>query len=77
MGAWVTGNPAGIQKYPCSTNMTMNTHTFGDVNSIDEVHGAGTVWATMLYEILWNLIDKYGVPSAIRPVFNDNHVATE
>jgi extracellular elastinolytic metalloproteinase len=77
MGAWVTNNPAGIRKYPYSTNMTRNAHVFADINSLWEVHKIGTVWATMLYEVLWNLIDVHGVTSAIRPTFDAKHVPTD
>jgi extracellular elastinolytic metalloproteinase len=36
----------------------------------------GTIWATMLYEVLWNLVDKYGKTTAIKPTFR-NGVATD
>lgn len=51
--------------------MTTNPHTYTDVNSITEVHAIGTVWATILYEVLWNLIDKYGKNDADTPSFKN------
>jgi extracellular elastinolytic metalloproteinase len=77
IGTWVTNKVAGIRKYPYSTSMKTNAHVFGDINSLNEVHKIGEVWATMLYELLWNLIDIYGVTSAIRPTFNSDHVPTD
>jgi extracellular elastinolytic metalloproteinase len=77
MGAWVTNNAAGIRKYPYSTSTKTNAHMYVDINSLDEVHDIGTVWATMLYELLWNLIDAHGLTSAIRPTFNADHVPTD
>jgi extracellular elastinolytic metalloproteinase len=77
MGTWVIDDPAGIRKYPYSTNMKTNAHVYADINSLWEVHKIGTVWATMLYEVLWNLIDVHGVTSAVRPTFDANHVPTD
>lgn len=70
MGAWVNNNPRGIRAYPYSTSLTTNPHTYGDVDAITRVHGIGTVWATMLYEMMWNLIDKHGKNDADVPTFN-------
>lgn len=72
MGAWVYNNVKGIRAYPYSTSLTTNPHTYTDVNSLSAVHPIGTVWATMLYEVLWNLIDKYGKNDGDTPVFNGN-----
>jgi extracellular elastinolytic metalloproteinase len=77
MGSWVTNNASGIRKYPYSTSMKTNAHVYADINSLNEVHKIGTVWATMLYEVLWNLIDVYGVTSDTRPTFGANHAPTD
>ncbi|KAF2839742.1 extracellular metallo proteinase 1 [Patellaria atrata CBS 101060] len=76
MGAWVNNNPGGIRLYPYSTSLTTNPHTYTDVNKITKVHPIGTVWATMLYEVLWNLIDKHGKNDNARPTFS-NGVPTD
>lgn len=65
----VTGN--GIREYRYSTDMSVNPHTFGDTNtqwytdaatSTDrvDVHGLGSIWCVMLWDLTWNYIDKYG-----------------
>jgi extracellular elastinolytic metalloproteinase len=80
MGAWVTNNPAGIRKYPYSTSMKTNTHVYADINSMNEVHKIGEVWATILYEVLWNLVDagsSKGITSDSRPTFNADHAPTD
>ncbi|KAF1844891.1 extracellular metallo proteinase 1 [Cucurbitaria berberidis CBS 394.84] len=77
MGAWVFNNPAGIRKYVYSTSLTTNPHVYTDVNSLTAVHAIGTVWATMLYEVLWNLIDKHGKNDAPKPTFNAAGVPTD
>ncbi len=77
MGAWVFNNPAGIRRYVYSTSMTTNPHVYNDITSLNGVHAIGTVWATMLYEVMWNLIDKHGNTPAIRPTFAENGVPTD
>jgi extracellular elastinolytic metalloproteinase len=77
MGAWADNNAAGIRKYVYSTSLTTNPHVYTDVDSITAVHAIGTVWATMLYEVLWNLIDKYGKNDAARPTFDSKGVPTD
>ncbi|KAF2263033.1 fungalysin metallopeptidase [Lojkania enalia] len=67
MGAWVNNNPAGIRTYVYSTDMDTNPHVYTDVNNLGAVHAIGTVWATMLYEVLWNLIDKHGKNDGEKP----------
>ncbi|KAF2155525.1 extracellular metallo proteinase MEP [Myriangium duriaei CBS 260.36] len=76
MGAWVSGNPAGIRKYLYSTSLTINPYQYGDLNALNEVHAIGEVWATMLYEVMWNLIDKYGKNDAPKPTLK-NGVPTD
>ena len=81
MGAWVNNNVSGIRAYPYSTDMTVNPHVYTDVDGIardqpNRPHPIGTVWATMLYEVLWNLIDKYGKNDAGTPDF-ENGVPTD
>ncbi|KAE8374395.1 extracellular metallo proteinase NpIII [Aspergillus bertholletiae] len=34
----------------------------------------GTVWATILYEVLWTLIDKHGKNDSARPIFDQRGV---
>ncbi|KAF2013944.1 extracellular metallo proteinase 2 [Aaosphaeria arxii CBS 175.79] len=77
MGAWVNGNAAGIRTYLYSTDLTVNPHKYSDVDSLTRVHAIGTVWATTLYEVLWNLIDKHGKNDADLPEFDANGVPTD
>ena len=70
LGDWVNNSPAGIRKYLYSTSLTTNPLTYKSVNGDTAVHSIGTVWATILYEVLWNLIDKHGVTATRFPVFS-------
>lgn len=53
---------SGIRPARYSTDFTVNDYTYGDLPN-DEVtvpHGVGFVWATMLWDMYWALIDKHG-----------------
>ncbi|PIA15372.1 hypothetical protein COEREDRAFT_22042, partial [Coemansia reversa NRRL 1564] len=65
LGEYVNGQ--NIRMFPYSTNLTTNPHMYQDLNKSNykEVHNIGEVWASMLYEVLWNLIDVYGTISDI------------
>jgi extracellular elastinolytic metalloproteinase len=69
LGDWVYNNPAGIRSYLYSTSLTTNPYTNKSVNSMSEVHSIGEVWANILYEVLWNLVEKHGITTARKPTF--------
>jgi hypothetical protein len=60
----------GIRDYPYSTDRVINPMTYVFTNnyqSVDNdgvektsVHGVGSVWATMLWDLTWAYINKYG-----------------
>jgi hypothetical protein len=53
----------GIRPTEYTTNMAINPSTYDTIKdevNITEPHGVGYVWATMLWEVYWNLIAKYG-----------------
>ncbi|RYP01535.1 hypothetical protein DL763_000066 [Monosporascus cannonballus] len=52
-----------------STDMKINNWTYSKVNELTRVHQTGSVWATMLWEVMWNLIDKHGKNDADVPEF--------
>ncbi|MDX1947010.1 MAG: M36 family metallopeptidase, partial [Pirellulaceae bacterium] len=58
----------GIRRYPYSFDMTVNPLTFSDYNSSaggSEVHNAGEIWASALWDMTWLLIEKYGFDTDI------------
>lgn len=77
MGAWIRGVPAGIRAYLYSTSMTTNPMTYASANGQTSVHYIGTIWATMLYEIIRQLIAQYGVTNTNFPVFTAAGVPTD
>ncbi|KAF9774253.1 hypothetical protein IL306_007776 [Fusarium sp. DS 682] len=76
MGDWIYNKPAGIRAYPYSTSLTTNPYTYKSVDSLSGVHDMGNYWATVLYEVMWNLIDKHGKNDADIPKFS-NGVPTD
>ncbi|VUC31150.1 unnamed protein product [Clonostachys rosea] len=67
VSAWGLNNSTGVRLRLYSTDMAINEYTYSTVNDFNRVHQVGTVWCTMLYEMLWNLIDKHGKNDNPRP----------
>ncbi len=63
VGTYVSREPndgSGIRRYPYSTDMAINPLTFGDVAQNPEVHALGEIWTSMLWDLYWAMVDKYG-----------------
>ncbi|KAH9275813.1 hypothetical protein BASA83_001616 [Batrachochytrium salamandrivorans] len=54
------GDPRGVRRYPYTTDMEVNPLTYKDVAGEKRIHRLGTIWASMLLEVYWNLVDEYG-----------------
>lgn len=50
----------GIRITPYSTHKLINPATYDTVKGAAEPHGVGYVWATMLWDLYWNLVDVHG-----------------
>ncbi len=50
----------GIRPFPYSTDMGVNPQTYDNIKTAAIPHGVGSVWATMLWEVSWALIDEHG-----------------
>lgn len=52
----------GIRPTQYTTDFTVNPSTYAWVANpnISQPHGIGYVWNSMLWEVYWNLVDKYG-----------------
>jgi uncharacterized repeat protein (TIGR01451 family) len=53
-------NGRGIRPYPYSTDMTVNPHTFADVQTSSDEYGVGVVWCVMLWDMYWAMVDQHG-----------------
>ena len=73
IGTFVINEPptgGGIRDYPYTTDMTVNPMTYTYTNNYQytdtngntatEVHGTGSVWTTVLWDLAWAYIAKYG-----------------
>ncbi|GAB2960718.1 T9SS-dependent M36 family metallopeptidase [Hymenobacter coalescens] len=52
----------GIRPAPYSTDFAVNGYTYDDTNNpaLSMPHGVGFVWATMLWDLNWAFINRYG-----------------
>jgi extracellular elastinolytic metalloproteinase len=50
----------GVRKFPYTTDFVLNPLTYESIKTADRPHGVGTVWAAMLWEMTWGLINLYG-----------------
>ncbi|PHR30935.1 MAG: hypothetical protein COA38_09405 [Fluviicola sp.] len=80
MGTYASGEPItgnGIRPAPYSTNPSVNDYTYGvtNNNSISQPHGIGFVWATMLWDLNWALIDEYGFDPDLSAGSGGNNIA--
>ncbi|WP_412061977.1 M36 family metallopeptidase [Rubrivirga sp. IMCC45206] len=63
IGTFVLDQPTtgpGIRTHPYSTDTGTNPHTYSDTLVEIAPHGVGSVWAAMLWDVHWALIDLLG-----------------
>ncbi|MBZ0328085.1 MAG: T9SS-dependent M36 family metallopeptidase [Altibacter sp.] len=76
IGESIAGN--GIRPAPYSTDFATNPFTYADTNdtgTISQPHGIGFVWCTMLWDMTWDLIDKYGYDPDVYYGTGGNNIA--
>jgi len=71
-------NGGGIRPAPYSTDFNINPFTYQDTNgNVSPPHGIGFVWATMLWDMTWLLIDQYGFDEDIYNGTGGNNIALQ
>jgi extracellular elastinolytic metalloproteinase len=55
----VPGGP-GIRRFPYSTDTAINPLTYGDIFGLFDEHDIGEVWCVALWDMYWNLVEKFG-----------------
>jgi extracellular elastinolytic metalloproteinase len=50
----------GTNKYHYSTDMEINPDTYANIIDNEKVHAIGAIWANILWEVTWQLIDTHG-----------------
>lgn len=85
VGNWLIGETqtgGGIRTYPYSTNMSINPHAYGNLakaaNGVQtEVHYTGEIWCTMLWDMYWEFVDKYGFDEDLYNGKGGNNMAVQ
>ncbi len=80
IGTFVLGQPTtgkGIRRFPYSTDMSINPETYNSIKSAAVPHGVGAVWAGMLWEMTWDLIEEYGFDSDLQNGTGGNNIAMQ
>lgn len=69
----------GIRPFRYSTDTDINPATYGLTNNpnLSEPHGIGFVWATMLWDLNWALIDRYGFDSNLYTGIGGNNITMQ
>ena len=67
----------GLRPYPFTTDMAVNPMTYKTIDDegITRPHGVGAVWATMLWDMNWALIDQYGWDADVYNGTGGNNIA--
>jgi uncharacterized repeat protein (TIGR01451 family) len=70
-------NGGGIRTYPYSTNRSVSPYTYDDIKTLSVPHGVGSVWCAMLWDLYWDLIDKYGYDADLYEGKGGNNLAMQ
>lgn len=56
----------GLRPARYSADMSINPLTYDDIKTLSVPHGVGSVMATMLWDLYWDLVDEYGFDPNLR-----------
>ena len=68
---------AGIRNYPYSTDLAVNPQTYVDVETTNVPHGVGEIWALALWEMYWNLVERWGFDPDLYAGAGGNNLALQ
>jgi subtilisin-like proprotein convertase family protein len=80
---YIVGQPAsgpGFRAYPYSFNMSIDPLVYSNYNGgfpNNEVHKAGSIWCSALWDMNWLLVDKYGFSSDMYTGNGGNNLAMQ
>ncbi|MCI0580726.1 MAG: M36 family metallopeptidase [Chloroflexi bacterium] len=80
VGTYVLGQPTtgtGIRTHPYTTDMSIDPRTYDTIKTAAIPHGVGSVWAAMLWEVTWGLVDQYGFDSDFYNGNGGNNIALQ
>lgn len=67
----------GIRPFPYSRDLSIDPHTYSDINSVSVPHGVGSVWCVTIWDLFWNLVDEYGFDDDIYNGTGGNNIAMQ
>lgn len=67
----------GLRAKPYSSDFAVNNFTYDNIKTQAVPHGVGSVWATMLWDLTWDLIDEYGFDPDLYNGTGGNNVALQ
>lgn len=67
----------GIRVFPYTTDMAINPFTYDSIKTASVPHGVGSVFCTILWDMYWDLIDKYGYSNNIYTGTGGNNIAVQ
>ncbi len=68
IGTYVINEPTtglGIRPAKYSPDFGVNNYTYARTNTVSGAHAIGFIWATMLWDLTWKYIEKYGYNSDV------------
>ncbi|ROH98756.1 T9SS C-terminal target domain-containing protein [Chryseobacterium sp. G0240] len=68
VGTYVNNEPitgGGIRPARYSPDFLVNNYTYIKTNTVSGSHAIGFIWATMLWDLTWKYIEKYGYDSDV------------
>jgi len=68
---------SGFRNFPYSTDLAINPLSYADIESTNQPHGAGEVWAAALWDLYWNLVEIHGFDPDVRFGSGGNNTALE
>ncbi|RAU82151.1 T9SS-dependent M36 family metallopeptidase [Pontibacter arcticus] len=82
VGTYAQNQPTdgnGIRPAPYSTDFAINGYTYGATNNtaLSQPHGIGFVWATMIWDLNWAMIEKYGYDADLYNGKGGNNMAMQ
>lgn len=80
IGTWLTRqgvNGTGIRPYPYSYDLSINKLKYSDLPDMAIPHGVGAVWASMLWDMTWEIIAQEGVSPDIYRGKGGNNIALQ
>jgi subtilisin-like proprotein convertase family protein len=73
IGTYALGQPTtgvGIRPTRYSTDLGLNANTYDFIKTAAIPHGVGYMWATMLWEMTWGIIDEHGMSAGFDIAMN-------